>query len=188
MPSNRYYPRWWVRHLVNPFVHKREKGSVVCRSARMDLIFSKRFELGHKAMIEDYATVNNMVGDVLIGDNALIGISSVIIGPVVIGNNVLLAQHVVLSGLNHNYRDISKPISEQGYTTAPIYIGDGSWIGANAVIAAGVRIGRNVVVAGGSVVVKDVPDYSLVGGNPARILRRYSHESQRWEKEAEVLV
>jgi acetyltransferase-like isoleucine patch superfamily enzyme len=61
-------------------------------------------------------------------------------------------------------------------------IGDGSWIGANAVITAGVQIGRNVVVAGGSVVTKNVPDYAVVGGNPARVLKQYNLDTQSWEK------
>ena len=53
----------------------------------------------------------------------------------------------------------------------PITIGDDVWIGGSAVINPGVTIGNNVIVASGSVVVKDVPDNVIVGGNPARILR-----------------
>ncbi|MEM1322242.1 MAG: acyltransferase [Bacteroidota bacterium] len=182
IPRNQYRPRWWVRNLWNRFVHKRGRNSVVCRYVRMDTMPFNQFELGEKSLIEDFATINNGVGDVFIGDRTLIGLSCVIIGPVRLGNDILLAQHVVLSGLNHNYEDVRRPIKEQGETTKEIVVEDGVWIGANAVVTAGTRIGKNAVVAGGSVVTKDVPPYSVVVGNPARVIRQYNFETEQWEK------
>jgi serine acetyltransferase len=58
---------------------------------------------------------------------------------------------------------------------APVRIGDGSWIGTRAVILPGVTIGRRVLVAAGAVVARDVPDDSLVAGNPARVVRTLSY-------------
>ena len=136
--------------------------------------------MGENCLVEDYATVNNAVGDVFIGNRSLVGISSVIIGPVTIGDDVMLAQNVVLSGLNHDYQNVKLPIKDQKTSTKLITVEDGVWIGANVVVTAGVKIGKNAVVAGGSVVIKDVPPFSVVAGNTAKVIRKYCFESEKW--------
>lgn len=93
-----------------------------------------------------------------------------------------MAQHIVASGLNHSYEDCTIPIREQGVSTRPIRIEDECWIGANVVVTAGVTVGKHSVVAAGSVVTKDVPPFSVVGGNPARILKMYNPDTGLWEK------
>lgn len=182
MPVNQARPRLWVKWFINPFVHKRGKHALIRRRTRMDVLPFNKFTLGSDSTIEDFCTVNNGVGDVFIGDRTRIGIGSVLIGPVKIGNDVRLAQNVVMSGLNHGYEDISVPIHKQPVTTKPIVITDETWIGANVFISAGVTIGKHCVVAGGSVVTKDVPDYTIVAGNPAKIIKRYNFESKAWER------
>jgi acetyltransferase-like isoleucine patch superfamily enzyme len=137
-------------------------------------------------VIEDYAVVNNGMGHVHIGDNTFVGLFDVVIGPVTIGNNVIIAQHVVISGLNHGYENVHSPIKNQPCTTAEIVIEDDCWIGANAVVTAGVRVGKHSVVAAGSVVTKDVPPFSIVGGNPARLLKEYNPVSNKWERVPKV--
>lgn len=185
-PANQYRPRWWVRTFLNPFKHKKGKGTHVSRNARMDVMPYNHFQTGEKCLIEDFTTINNAVGPVSIGHRSLIGLSSVIIGPVSIGNDVMLAQNVVLSGLNHQYKDVTKPIKEQPIDTKPITVEDGAWIGANAVITAGVTIGKNAVVAGGSVVVNDVDSFSVVVGNPARVVKRYCNHSKSWLSQCDM--
>ncbi len=182
MPRNQARPRLWVKWFVNPLKHKKGKGSLVRRRTRMDVMPFNRFELGKDSTIEDFATVNNGVGDVIIGERTRIGISNVLIGPVTIGNDVMFAQNVVLSGLNHGYEDVSLPPSLQKVETKPIVVEDEVWIGANAVVTAGVTIGKHAIVAAGCVVVKDVPAYSIVGGNPGRLLKQYNHETKTWER------
>jgi acetyltransferase-like isoleucine patch superfamily enzyme len=76
-----------------------------------------------------------------------------------------------VTALNHNFKDTAKRIDEQGISTNPVVIGDDVWIGANAVILPGVTIGRHCVVAAGAVVTKDVPDNTVVGGVPAKVLK-----------------
>ena len=112
------------------------------------------------------------MGDVTIGDYTRIGIHNTIIGPVCIGNHVNLAQGITITALNHNFEDASKRIDEQGISTKPVVIGDDVWIGANAVILPGVTIGSHCVVAAGAVVTKDVPDNCVVGGVPAKVIKK----------------
>jgi acetyltransferase-like isoleucine patch superfamily enzyme len=182
MPKNQSRPRLWVKLLVNPLKHKKGKGARICWNTRMDVLPFNDFSLGKNSTIEDFSVVNNGMGAVLIGDNTRVGISNVLIGPIQIGNHVIIAQNVVMSGLNHGYEDIKTPIRMQPCTTAKISIGNDSWIGANAVITAGVTIGKHAVVAAGSVVTKSVPDYSIVAGNPARIIKQYNEVTGNWEK------
>ncbi len=182
MPKNQNRPRWWVRNLWNPFKHKRGKNAVIRWKARLDVIPYNKFDVGDNSIVEDFSVINNQVGDVIIGKRSLIGISSIIIGPVQMGNDIMLAQHVVISGLNHGYRDVTKSISEHKVTTGKIIIEDEVWIGANSVITAGITIGKHSIVAAGSVVTKSVPPYTIVGGNPAKKIKQYNAETQRWER------
>ncbi len=182
MPKNQARPRLWVKWFVNPLKHKKGRGSLVRRRTRMDVMPFNQFVLGKDSTIEDFATVNNGVGDVIIGERTRIGIGNVLIGPVTIGDDVMFAQNVVLSGLNHGYEDVNVPPSLQKVETKPIIVEDEVWIGANAVVTAGVTIGKHSIVAAGCVVVKDVPPYSIVGGNPGRLLKQYNHETKTWER------
>jgi len=70
----------------------------------------------------------------------------------------------------------------QKVETKPIVIEDQVWIGANAVVTAGVTVGKHSIVAAGCVVVKNVPPYAIVGGNPGRLLKQYNHETKVWER------
>jgi len=181
IPTHQARPRLWVKWLVNPFFHKKGKGTTVCRRTRIDVLPFQKFNIGNYSTIEDFTTINNGVGAVYIGNNSRIGLGNVIIGPVTIGNNVILAQNIVMSGLNHNYKDVDVPIYLQGETVALITIEDDCWIGANVVITAGVTIGKHSVVAGGAVVIKDVPSCCVVVGNPAKIVKRYNIETKIWD-------
>ena len=186
MPKNQARPRLWVKWFVNPFKHKKGKGSLIRRRTRMDVMPFNNFTIGRDSTIEDFSTVNNGVGDVYIGERTRIGLGNTLIGPVKIGNDVMFAQNVVLSGLNHGYTDISMPISSQQVETKQITIEDEVWIGANAVVTAGVTVGKHSIVAAGCVVVKDVPPYTIVGGNPAKPLKHYNFDSRQWERVKKV--
>lgn len=174
-------PRLWVRWFVNPFVHKRGKGAVIRRRrSRIDVFPWKRFEVGAGTLIEDFTTINNGAGDVLIGDNARIGIGSVVIGPVRLGDKVGLGQHVFISGFNHGYSDGTLDSNEQELVRKEVVIGRESHIGANAVVVAGVHIGERVQIGAGSVVTRDIPSYSVAVGNPARVIKTYDFDKKAW--------
>lgn len=182
MPTGQAKPRLWVRYFLNRFFHKRGKGSVICRRTRMDVLPFNDFRLGDRATIEDFVTINNGLGDVIIENDARIGIGSVLIGPVYVGSHVIIAQNVVISAMNHSYSILNVPIRLQECTKERVRIGADSWIGANAVITSGVSIGKHSVVAAGSVVTKNVPDYSIVAGNPARLIKRYNPDNGLWDR------
>lgn len=176
-------PRWWIKYLVNPLVFKHGKNATIRRKAIINVSPINQFRLGAYSTIEEYSVIDNGVGNVIIGDYTRIGLRNTIIGPVYIGNHVILAQNVVLSGLNHSYQNISIPIHQQKVNAQSITIEDEAWIAANSVITTGVTIGRHAIIAAGSVVTKDVPSYTVVAGNPAKIIKRYNQEKQIWIRE-----
>ena len=180
IPKNDNKPRLWVRLLVNPFKHKRGKNTIVRRNSRLDVFPYNKFDLGDRSTIESFATINNGVGNVIVGAGTIVGIGSVVIGPVSIGNNVMLAQNIVISGLNHGYTDVAISPSLQKVECKPIVIQDDVWIGANSVITAGVTLGKHSVIGAGSIVTKDVPEFSVVVGNPAKIIKQFDQLSGDW--------
>jgi acetyltransferase-like isoleucine patch superfamily enzyme len=181
-PRRRPRPRLWIKLLVNPFVHRRGKGSKIRRPSRMDLFPYKNFHLGKNSTVESYCVINNGAGDVIIGDRVRVGIGSVIIGPVSMGNGSGLGQHVFLSGFNHGFADGDKNSSEQELDLRPTIIEEEAHIGANSVVVPGITIGKRSQIGAGSVVTKDVPPFSVVVGNPARVIKQYDHESKSWKR------
>jgi len=188
IPKNQARPRWWVKNFVNPFIHKRGKNSLIRKNTRMDLLPFREFTIGQNSTIEDFSVVNNGMGAVKIGDGVRIGLSNVVIGPVNIGNHVIIAQNVVMSGLNHGYQDIGTPICKQPCSTSEIKIEDECWIGANSVLTAGVTIGKHSIIAAGTIITKDVPPYSVVAGNPGKVIKQYNQESKSWERVTETAL
>lgn len=127
-----------------------------------------------KGGIVDCTGVLSKIGDSLhIGDN--VGISENVFiqvrGAVVIGNDVIIGPHVSIFSENHLHRDLSLPIRIQGISRLGVEIEDGAWIGARSIILDGVKIGKNSIVAAGSVVTKDVKEFSVVGGVPANFIK-----------------
>lgn len=181
-PTNEMRPRWWVRNFVNPFYHKTGKGTKIFGRVRKDLLPTQPFSIGDHSVVEDFCILNNGMGALHMGNHVFLGASNVVIGPVTIHDHVMTAQHVVMSGINHGFDHVEEAFRYQRCTTNEIIIGEGSWIGANAVITAGVHIGKFSVVAAGSIVTKNVPDYAIVAGNPARLIKQYNLQTKQWEK------
>lgn len=182
IPANEHRPRIWVRWFVNPFIHHRGKQSIIRSRTRIDVFPYNKFDLGIRSVIEDFATINNGVGDVIIGNQTIVGLGNVIIGPVQIGNKVMLAQNIVVSGLNHGYEDVTLSPSEQKEVCKEVIISDDVWIGANSVITAGVILGKHCIIGAGSVVTKNIPEFSVAVGNPAKVIKRYNSLTLSWEK------
>lgn len=104
------------------------------------------------------------------GDNSGIGDDCVFIGKVSIGDHVLMGPKCAFIASNHKFRDKSKLIKYQGEIDKEIVVGSDCWIGYGCIVLAGVTINEGAVIAAGSVVTKDVPQYSVVAGVPAKVI------------------
>ena len=115
-----------------------------------------------------------------VGKNCFINYNCTILdnAKVTIGDNCLLAPNVSIYTAGHSlYPDTRNLGYEYGIE---IKIGDNVWIGGNTVICPGVHIGSNVVIGAGSVVTKDIPDWSFAAGNPCRVIRKITEEDKKY--------
>ena len=114
-----------------------------------------------------------IASDFRIGDYSGVGDDAKIHSGVTIGNDVMIGKNLKIFTFNHKIDRVDIPMRLQGSTkVSPLVIEDDIWIGDNVIITPGCcRIGKGSVLAAGSVVTKDVPPYSVVGGNPARVIR-----------------
>jgi acetyltransferase-like isoleucine patch superfamily enzyme len=127
----------------------------------------------HGAVLHVYNFRNLPNSGIRIGKDSLIGEYSVIRGQggVTIGDRVYTSPFTQIIAVNHIFDDPDRPFVEQGITAEGIVIEDDVWLGAGAVITDGVRVGKGAVVAAGSVVTKDVPPHTVVGGVPAKPIK-----------------
>ena len=91
----------------------------------------------------------------------------------IMGNNIIMAPYVTILGAGHKYMDKNTPIGKQGnFEKTCLIIGDDVWIGRHVIILPGCRhICNGAVIGAGSVVTHDVPEYAVVGGNPAKVIK-----------------
>lgn len=132
-----------------------------------------------------YAVKSDRKVRIKIGDNVDIGNNSFLSANnnIEIGNHVIMSSYVFITDHDHGFSDLSKnlheqPLSEGGH----VKVGDNVFLGTKCSILKNVTIGERSVVAANSVVTKDVPAYSIVAGNPGKIIRRYNLETKQWEK------
>lgn len=132
--------------------------------------------------IESYAGQKYNPG-VEIGNNVTIvnRFSLLSAAPISIGNNCLIASDVLITSENHG----SNPELSDSYSKTPliakeVHIGEGCWIGEKACIMPGVTLGDRCIVAAGAIVTKSFPEYSLIGGCPAKIIKKYDFETHGW--------
>ena len=107
-----------------------------------------------------------------LGNNSGIGEGSRLYGKILIGDDVMMGPQCWIYTQNHEFRYLDKPMRQQGpQREEPVVIGNDVWIGGRVTILPGVHVGNGVIIGAGAVVSKDVPDYAIVAGNPARILK-----------------
>jgi acetyltransferase-like isoleucine patch superfamily enzyme len=101
---------------------------------------------------------------------------------VIIEKDVLTADKVYVSDNLHNYEDVTLPVIKQPIKQCkPVVIGEGSWLGEHVCVI-GASVGKHCVVGANSIVIHDVPDYSVAVGAPAEVIKRYDHKTQTWER------
>jgi acetyltransferase-like isoleucine patch superfamily enzyme len=153
---------------------------------------SPRISLGNSVIIGSHAWLNVATEDVngeptiVIDDHSVIASGSIISAKnrIHLEDHVNVAQNVLIMDHNHAYEDVEVPIIRQGVTEGGrIRIGQGSWIGHGAAIVCSrgdLTIGRHCVVSANSVVMRSIPDYSVVFGIPATIIRQYDPQTRTW--------
>lgn len=136
----------------------------------------QNISLGNEIYIVDGAVLRADEGQITIGNKfALNGNARIIAdcdGKIIIGNSVMVGPNAIIRASNHKSESAAVDIWLQGQTGGTIIIGDDVWIAANVVILPEVRIGSHSIIAAGAVVTKDVPEYSIVAGVPARVISR----------------
>lgn len=150
----------WTHSPLFGFTAKRIR-SILCRE-----LFRK---CGKHVNVEHGVTFSS-ARNVEIGDYSGIGIDAWI-GAVKIGKHVMMGREVIILSQNHNHYRTDVTMDQQGLSEhRPVIIGDDVWIGARVIILPGRRIGSGSIIGAGAVVTKDIPEYAIVGGNPARII------------------
>lgn len=129
-------------------------------------------ECGRGINVETGVEIGRNVS-VRIGDGSGLGINMSVGRPLVIGRDVMIGRNVLFLRRNHSFDRTDIPMRQQGYTIPqPLRICDDVWFGDRVIVLSKVnRIGKGSIIGAGAVVTKDVPDYAIVGGNPARVIR-----------------
>jgi acetyltransferase-like isoleucine patch superfamily enzyme len=135
--------------------------------------FGHNVSIGRNTDIECTGVIRELGNGLIIGNHVgfsphcFIGVR----GNVTIGDNTIFGPYVSIHAENHVFKNTDIPIRCQGATRTGIAIGSDCWIGAKAIILDGVEIGNGVIVAAGAVVTKSVPDFAVVAGIPATIVK-----------------
>jgi acetyltransferase-like isoleucine patch superfamily enzyme len=148
-----------------------------------NIVIGDRVQIGYKTWL----AANPLTGVetlLTIGDGTHLGNFNHIYatGQITFGKKVLTADKVYISDNLHSYESIALPIIEQPIKQLkPMHIGDGAWLGENVCVI-GASIGKGSVVGANSVVTKDIPDYCVAVGVPAKIIKRYCTDTEKWQK------
>jgi acetyltransferase-like isoleucine patch superfamily enzyme len=135
--------------------------------------------IGAGSIISKGCVVQAKTRPLVMGENCDIGAHVLLssIGGIILGDAVLIAGNCYIGGGRYHTEDLARPIMDQGvYSRGPVKIGDGTWIGASATILDGVTIGTGCVVGAGALVTRDIPDYGVAVGAPARVIRYREQE------------
>lgn len=186
-----YYLFKYIYHRIfTPFY---KIGWPVVFSRGVQIVNSRYIQIGNKVFINKDAFIQvepyhhlefgNHKPKLKIGNNVGIGrgVTICAVSDVEIEDNVMIAAHSFISDNSHGFDKIDIPIRYQGLNNVrPIKIRNGSWLGWNSVIMPGVTIGKNSVIGANSVVTKDIPDYCVAVGSPAKIVKKYDSSSKKW--------
>jgi lipopolysaccharide O-acetyltransferase len=151
--------------------------------------FGNNFTAGYYCRLEAYPDGENK--SIKIGKNVQINDFVHISAheSVTIADNVLIASKVMISDITHgSYKGNSfdsDPMvgpQERKIFSSPVFISENAWIGEFVSILPGVKIGKSAIIGSNSVVTKNIPDYCIAVGNPARVIKKYNFDTGRWEK------
>lgn len=158
-----------------------DPSTYVAKSTVLEIVQGGRIKVGCSTDILDGCMIRTYGGEISIGQRCNLQPYCVIYGNggVTLGDGVLIGPHVAIVANNHTFDDVSNCIWEQAMKCAGISIGDDVWIGAGARVLDGVKVGRGAVIGAGAVVTRSVPEYMVVAGVPARVMRQ---RGKRWDE------
>lgn len=133
---------------------------------------SGAIRLGERVTVGTAAIIESRGGEVRIGSRTGIGPFCVLYGHggLEIGSDCMIASHVVFIPENHRFDRLDVPMREQGGTRRGIRVADDVWLATQVVVLDGVSIGKGAVIGAGAVVTRDIPDYAIAHGVPARVI------------------
>jgi acetyltransferase-like isoleucine patch superfamily enzyme len=146
---------------------------------------TRRIGIGKRVRIFPHARMEAVgTGSIIIGDNTAIGQNFHVTaaGELIICKNTTISGNVFITDIDHDYQVIGRHIMDQQYIVKPTYIGENCFIGFGARIQAGTKLGKQCIVGTNAVVRGEFPDYSVIVGVPARVVKRYNPKKQKWEK------
>lgn len=128
--------------------------------------------IGDGVTIQDFCLLCARNGRLEIGDQTFLGVGSqlVAIESIQVGQDCLISAYSIIRDANHGM-ERGVPMSKQSHNSAPIIIGNDVWLGAHAVVTAGSTIGNGAVIGANAVVTRNVPEYAIVVGVPAKIIK-----------------
>lgn len=146
--------------------------------SKKGITIGNNFSIGRNSIIECTGVIRELGEELIIEENVGIAANAFIAvrGKVIIRKNTIIGPGVSIHAENHKFEDINTPIRLQGASRKGIEIGEDCWIGSKVVILDGVKIGNHAIIAAGAVVTKDIPDYAIVGGVPAKVIKMRKDE------------
>lgn len=146
----------------------------------------KRIFIGKKVRILPGARIEvvDKKSSIVFEDNISVGqnfhITSA--GNLIIGKNTTFAENIMVTNIDHDYQEIDKHILDQKHIVKETKIGENCFVGYGAVIQSGTILGKQCIVGANAVVRGIFPDYSVIVGIPAKIVKRYDEKSKTWKR------
>lgn len=177
---------WAIRGIIYKFVFKKigtmsYLGKPIFVKNPKGILIGSKVRIYPGLRIETYG-VN---GKIIIEENVSIGQNFHITSsgsPLIIGKNSTILGNVFITNIDHEYQQIDKPIFEQNFIQKKTVIGENAFIGYGAAIQAGTVLGKQCIVGTNSVVRGEFPDYCVIVGSPAKIVKKYNFEKNKWER------
>lgn len=178
-------------YFVNKLCYK-NFGRKSCIYKPLNITGKKYISIGDNCNISEGARIEaidswdnqNFTPSIEIGDNTSIenNLHMTAAGDLKIGHDCVILSRALITNINHNYGDVHIKIYKQGLIVKKTEIGDYCFIGMDVKIFPGVTIGNNVIIGANSIVMNDLPSYSVCVGAPAKVIKKYNNQLKTWER------